>query len=652
MFNAVTENKDVSLSDEFVTVTVAGVGLLALGSQWLAWRVKLPAILFLLASGIAVGPILGWLQPDQLFGDLLLPLVSASVAVILFEGALTLNFNEVRNTVRVVQLLVTVGAAITWGVIAVATHFLLEFSWPMALLFGAITVVSGPTVIVPLLRAVRPSAAVANILRWEGIIIDPIGALLAVVVYEFIVTQSQQLALGASLVLFLQVVMVGMSVGYFAGRAVGEVLARSWLPEYLHNLLTLSTVLVVFAGSNALAHEAGLLAVTVMGMVLANLSQIRIGEILHFKENLTIVLISGLFILLAARLDLLEIVNLGAASIGLILIIQFVARPLTVLASTIGSPLSWRERLLLSWIAPRGIVAAAIAALFAFKLTEYDFVGAQELVPLTFLVIISTVVLQGVTARIVANMLGVAEPAPKGFLIIGANVVARGIARMLTELGYRVTLTDSSWENIRTARMDNLVTFFGNPISAYADRNLDLVGIGHVLALSPHRELNVASSMRFRHEFGHENVYLLLTSTDTKVSEKHQVAQEYQGEVLFSRDISFNKLASMLSKGVELKKTKLSETFTFEDYLAQDKTAVPMFAMSPKGHLVVRAVGRPFKPEAGWVVIGVSDKVSVAEKAVEKNQERQEKRDKPKPPEMGGDQSPPPPPSSDNSTSG
>lgn len=626
------------MSDEFVTVTVAGVGLLALGSQWLAWRVKLPAILFLLASGIVVGPLLGWLRPDELFGDLLLPLVSASVAVILFEGALTLNFNEVRNTVRVVQLLVTVGAAITWGVIAVATHFLLEFSWSMALLFGAITVVSGPTVIVPLLRAVRPSVAVANILRWEGIIIDPIGALLAVVVYEFIVSQSQRLALGASLVLFLQVVTVGMSVGYLAGRAVGEVLARRWLPEYLHNLLTLSTVLVVFAGSNALAHEAGLLAVTVMGMVLANLPQIRIGEILHFKENLTIVLISGLFILLAARLNLLEIVDLGSASILLVVIIQFVARPLTVLASTIGSPLSWRERLLLSWIAPRGIVAAAIAALFAFKLTEYDFAGAKELVPLTFLVIISTVVLQGGTARIVASLLGVAEPAPKGFLIIGANVVARGVARMLTELGYRVTLTDSSWENIRAARMDNLVTFFGNPISAYADRNLDLVGIGHVLSLSPHRELNVASSMRFRHEFGHENVYLLLTSTDTKVSEKHQVAQEHQGEVLFSRDISFNKLASMISKGGELKKTKLSETFTYEDYLKQDKTAVPMFAMSPKGQLVVRSVGRPFQPEAGWVVIGVSDKVSVAEKAVEKNQEKQEKRDKPKNSDVEGEE--------------
>lgn len=609
---------------------MAGIGLLALGSQWIAWRVKLPAILFLLASGIFIGPVMGWFQPDAMFGDLLLPFVSASVSIILFEGALTLNFSEVRNTVRVVQLLVTVGAAATWGVIAVATHFLLDFGWPMALLFGAITVVSGPTVIVPLLRAVRPTASVANILRWEGIIIDPIGALLAVVVYEFVVTQSQRLALGASLVLFLQVVTVGMSVGYLAGQAIGEVLARRWLPEFLHNLLTLSTVLVVFAVSNALAPEAGLLAVTVMGMVLANLPHIRIGDILNFKENLTIVLISGLFILLAARLDLVEIIDLGFKSILLVIVIQFIARPLAVLVSTIGSPLIWQERVLLSWIAPRGIVAAAIAALFAFKLTEYDFVGAQELVPLTFLVIISTVVLQSGTARLLASLLGVAEPAPKGFLIIGANAVARGIGRMLRDLGYTVTLTDSSWENIRAARMDNLGTFFGNPISAYADRNLYLVGMGHMLALSPHRELNVASSMRFRHEFGHENVYILLTSTDAKVSEKHQVAHENQGEILFSKQVTYNKLASILSKGVELKKTKLSENFTYDAYLEQDKHAVPMFAVSPKGQLIIRSVGQPFKPEPGWVVIGVSDKVSVTEKAVEKNQEKQEKREKSK----------------------
>jgi len=616
------------LADEHVTVAVAGIGMLALASQWVAWRVKLPAILFLLASGIVLGPVLGWLEPDALFGDLVLPFVSASVAVILFEGALTLNFSEVRNTVRVVQLLVTLGATLTWGVIVVATHMLLDFSWAMSLLFGAITVVSGPTVIVPLLRAVRPTGNVANILRWEGIIIDPIGALLAVVVFEFIVSQSKKLALGASLVLFLQVVTVGMAMGYLAGRIVGEVLYRRWLPEFLHNLLTLTTVLAVFALSNALAPEAGLLAVTVMGMVLANLPQIRIGEILHFKENLTIMLISGLFILLAARLDPQQLLSLGAASLVLVLVIQFVARPIAVLASTVGSPLSWQERLFLSWIAPRGIVAAAIAALFAFRLMDAGFEEAEKLVPLTFLVIISTVVLQSATARIVASLLNVAEPAPRGFLIVGANVVARAIGRVLTEQGFRVMLTDSSWENIRAARMDGLATFFGNPISAYADRNLDLMGLGNVLAISPQRELNVAASMRFRHEFGHENTYALMTSTDKKVSEKHQVAEEHQGQILFSRQCSFGKLASMLSKGVELKQTKLSDSFTYEQYLNQEKNGVPMFAITPKDQIVVRVADRPFNPLPGWTVIALPDTQNVEEREAEKQQVKLEKKEK------------------------
>ncbi|MEJ2755693.1 MAG: cation:proton antiporter, partial [Gammaproteobacteria bacterium] len=465
----------------------------------------------------------------------------------------------------------------------------------------------------------RRQPHVKTVTNWRP---KPIGALLAVVVFEFIVSQSQQLALGASLLLFLRVVAVGLTIGYVAGRAVGAILYRRWLPEFLHNLMALSTVLFVFSISNVLAPEAGLLAVTVMGMVMANLPNIRISEIMNFKENLTIVLISGLFIVLAARLNLEELLDLGFVSLGLVLVIQLVARPLAVMVSTLGSSLSWRERALLAWIAPRGIVAAAIAALFAFRLAEAGLPNAEELVPLTFMVIICTVVFQSGTARFLATLLRVAEPAPRGFLIIGANLVARAVGKVLNDLGFQVTLTDSSWENISAARMDGLNTFFGNPISAYADRNLYLVGLGNVLALSPQRELNVASSMRFRHEFGREHVFVLLARTDEKVSEKHQVAEEHQGQVLFSRQMTYAKLASMLSRGVELKKTKLTDNFTYDDYLQQDKNGVPMFAVTPKGQIVVRVVDRPFNPEAGWIVVGVSDRQSVVEKAAEKNQEK------------------------------
>ncbi|MBG4175116.1 sodium:proton antiporter, partial [Pseudomonas aeruginosa] len=410
-----------------ILLALGGIGAAALLSQWLAWRLRLPAILFLLLSGIVAGPLLGWLDPDEMFGPLLFPLVSLAVALILFEGSLTLHFSEWKEIGTVVHRMVTIGALSTWGVIALAAHYLLDFSWEMALLFGTLTLVTGPTVIVPMLRVVRPKAAVANILRWEGIVIDPIGALLAVVVYSFIISSGEGEGWLHSLQTFGGVILCGSLFGILGGWALGIVLRRHWLPDYLHNLATLAAVLGVFIASNRVMHESGLLAVTLMGMGLANMKGVDVRQILHFKENLSVLLISGLFILLAARLDINALLGLGPAALLVLLLIQFVARPLNVALSTWGSPLSWRERALLSWIAPRGIVAAAVSAIFAIRLSAEGHAQAALLVPLTFLVIIGTVVLQSATARPLARLLKVAEPSPSGYLIVGATPVGRAI---------------------------------------------------------------------------------------------------------------------------------------------------------------------------------------------------------------------------------
>lgn len=381
-----------------ILLALGGIGLAALCSQWLAWRLRLPAILFLLLSGILAGPVLGVLDPGALFGHLLFPLTSLAVALILFEGSLTLQLSEWREIGSVVRRMVTLGALATWVVIALATHLLLGFSWELAVLFGSLTLVTGPTVIVPMLRVVRPRASVANILRWEGIVIDPIGALAAVVTFSFIVSRDQG-GWSQSLATFAGVIGCGTLLGVLGGWALGVVLRRHWLPEYLHNLAALAAVLGVFIASNLLVHESGLLAVTLMGMWLANMRGVDVKPILHFKENLSVLLISGLFILLAARLDLKALLALGPATLALLAVIQFIARPLNIGLSTLGSALGWRERALLAWIAPRGIVAAAVSAIFALRLQEHGDPNAQLLVPLTFLVIIGTVVLQSATAR-------------------------------------------------------------------------------------------------------------------------------------------------------------------------------------------------------------------------------------------------------------
>ncbi len=589
-------------------LAIAIIGIAALLCQWAAWRARLPAILFLLLAGLALGPIGGWLDPDSLFGDLLFPLVSLAVAVILFEGSLTLSIRELGGLSTVVRRMITVAAPVTWAVVAVATHYLFGIGWDLSILFGALMVVTGPTVITPLLRTVRPSERVANVLRWEGIVIDPVGALLVVVVYEFIATHAQGAPFGHSLLLFLEIIVVGLAIGLAAGYLLGKILARQWLPEYLHNLATLSLVFIVFTFCNHLAHESGLLGVTVMGMWLGNQKEVRIHNILNFKENLTILFISGLFIILAARLprdQLLGIFTL--APLLLLLVIQFVARPLSVALATLGSQLNWRERVVLGWIAPRGIVAAAVSALFALRLMEQGHPDAEWLLPLTFAVILGTVVFQSATARPLARALNAVEPEPRGVLILGANAVARTLGKALSEQKLPVMLCDSNWDNIRTARMAGLRTFYGNPTSEFANQRLDLTGIGNLLALSPLRELNVVACMHFRGEFGGEHVYTIRHTSENHKAEKHQVSDDLKGATLFAEQVTYAKLASLIGEGAEIRVTKLTDEFDFKAFQQRkSRGTLLLFEVTESGNLKPFVAGRETTPKSGSTLLSLA----------------------------------------------
>ncbi|MCD9555063.1 sodium:proton antiporter [Photobacterium carnosum] len=591
------------MHQEMIGLTIAGLGVLGLGCQWLAWRMKLPAILLLLIAGLLIGPVAGIFNPNRLFGDLLFPLISLAVAVILFEGSLTLNFAEIKTVRKNVKSIVTLGAIITWVVTSVATHYLLDFSWSLAFLFGSMTVVTGPTVIVPLLRTVRPQAKLANILRWEGILIDPIGAIFVVIVYEFIVSSSQL----HSLEVFGLMLLVGLVIGAVAGWLIAYVLRNHLLPEYLQPFAVLAVVLGVFAGANVLESEAGLLAVTVMGMWLANAKDVDIRHILHFKENLTILLISGLFLILASRIQLADFHALGWRAIALFVVIQLVARPASIFISTIFSELAFKEKLFLAWVAPRGIVAAAISALFALKLIDDGVAGAQLLVPLTFMVIIGTVVLQSLTARPIARLLGVAEPSPKGFLIVGANDVAREIGLALKKYDCRVVMTDSNWDYIRAARMAGLETYYGNAVSSHADEYLDLIGVGHLLALTPDKHFNAVATSHYETDFGQRNIFRLNGRRHNSGLEKHSATQAHSGTVLFGDDISYKKLASLINQGAEIKHTKLSDNFTLEDYFQQYKgsSLIPLFVIDLKQNIFPFTDVSTLEAKAGWTMIAL-----------------------------------------------
>ena len=559
--------------------------LLALGCQWLAWRLQVPAILFLLLAGLALGPGTGYLNPDELFQDLLIPIVSLSVAIILFEGSLSLKMSEVRELGTVVQRMVTVGALLVWVSVALATYFIFGFDPVICALFGALMVVTGPTVIVPMLLSVRPTSKIANTLRWEGIIIDPIGALFAVVTYEFIVSISLgEAALVNSLVIFGETIITGALTGLAGGYLLGYLLKHHLIPEYLQSMATLAILLVVFAGSNFLHHESGLLSVTIMGMYLGNRSDLNIAHILNFKENLTLLLISLLFILLAARIDFSQLLELGWQPVLILLVIQFIARPVKVWLCTIGSDFNWRERALLSWIAPRGIVAAAISAIFAERLLALGYADAAYLVPLTFWIIIGTVVLQSATAKPLAFLLGVREPDRKGYLIVGANPFARQVAKCVQEAGFRAVVTDSNWDNIRLARMEGIETYYGNPVSEHAERYLDLSGLGALLLASPYRDVNAVAAVHFRSNFGSHKIYGLNASVDNG-NAKFQLNQDYVGTQVFDAGLSYSKLASLTSKGHTIKSTVLSETFDWNAYCEKNQPQTVIFTAVTEGPL-------------------------------------------------------------------
>jgi NhaP-type Na+/H+ or K+/H+ antiporter len=376
------------------------------------------------------------------------------------------------------------------------------------------------------------------------------------------------------------------------------------MPEYLHNVATLILVFAVFAASNHYSEESGLLAVTVMGLWLANMKNVPVENILNFKESLSILLISGLFILLAARLDFAQFEILGINGILLFLFLQFIARPLKVFISTIGSDLSWQEKTLISWIGPRGIVAAAVTALFALKLNDIGMEQADLLVPMAFSIIIGTVVLQGATSRILAKQLGVANPEDNGYLIIGANPVARFIAKGLNDVGFNTLVTDANWTNIKSARMEGIETYYGNAVSEHADHHLDLVGLGHLITLTPQKELNALAAQRYATEFGSQNIYSLSTENNkenTEQKSRKSVSHDYK--VLFADDVSYSKLASLISHDAKLKQTTLSESFTFEHYQEQyGKLAIPLFAFNNKQQLRFFTTENTFVPDAGWTI--------------------------------------------------
>lgn len=594
--------------NELMLQQLALLAVLGTGAQWLAWRLGLPSILLLLISGFLAGPVFRWIDADEMLGELLMPMVSVSVALIMFEGGLTLKFRELRETGKVIRNLISVGALVTWVVSAVAAHLLLGWDWQLSTLCGSILVVTGPTVIMPLLRHVQPSKQLASTLKWEGILIDPIGALLALLVYEAIVARELSHVPYLAIVGFSNTVFIGALMGSVGAGILLISFRKHWVPDFLQNPMSLMIVVAMFAISNTYQHESGLLTVTVMGIVLANQKYVAIRHIVEFKENLRVLLISALFILLASRLGLEQVRQLSLGrGFAFLAVLILVARPLSVLLSTRGSRMTWKEKLFLSWMAPRGIVAAAVSSLFAFRLTAGGHPRADELVSVTFLVIVGTVTIYGLTSAPLARWLKLSKPNPQGVLILGAHPFARAVGRLINDEGVPVLMADTNEANVLAARAEGLATYHGSVLAEDAREDLDLTGIGRLVALTSNAEVNSLAVIHFVEFFGRVGVFQMVPE-DRKRSGKGEVAHEFRGRRLFGENVTLSRINTRLGGLGRVLSERISDQGTFEKVQARHGgEIIVLFVVSPTGELQIATADDEPRPRPGQLLIYFAD---------------------------------------------
>ncbi|WJJ97020.1 cation:proton antiporter [Algibacter luteus] len=577
---------------------LAGIIILGILAQWVAWKFKIPAILPLILIGLLVGPIAAaylsedgskWIEPiwngkQGLFpGEGLYYFVSLAISVILFEGGLTLKRSEVKNVGPVITKLITLGSAVTFFGAGILAHVIFGLSWDLSFLFSGLIIVTGPTVITPILRNIPLKKDISAVLKWEGILIDPIGALVAVLVFEFISVEGDSGFTKTALIEFGKIILFGTTFGFTFAHALAFAINKKLIPHYLLNVVSLSTVLLVFVESEVFAHESGLLAVVVMGMVLGNSKLENIKELLYFKESLSVLLISILFILLAANINIEDMMLLYTWKTGILFAaVVFIIRPLAVFLSTMGSKLKTNERIFISWVGPRGIVAAGIASLFGSKLIKQGVEGAEYITPLVFMIVLGTVLLNATTARLFAKLVGVFLKKSEGILIIGASKISRLLGHYLEANGRHVVLIDSNEQNIRKAKELGLEAFSNNIYSETLTDNIELNDVGYLMALTGNPDINKYAINKFTKQFG-ENGSFRLVTTEEMLDDTNNPK-----EGLFSHKDDFNRLMELTKKHPSIQEIDLEDKAHYEKLIKisnNDPDIIPLFVKDNEGEL-------------------------------------------------------------------
>ncbi|MCM4167829.1 K(+)/H(+) antiporter NhaP2 [Arenibacter antarcticus] len=580
-------------------VELAGIVVLGIIAQWVAWRFKLPAILPLILIGLLVGPVATlftgtgtkliepvWNGENGLFpGESLYYFVSLAISIILFEGGLTLKRADVANVGPVITKLITIGSLVTFLGAGFATHFIFDLTWQISFLFSALIIVTGPTVITPILRNIPLKNDLSAVLKWEGILIDPLGALAAVLVYEFISVGEGQGYTVTALIEFGKILLFGLTFGFTFAHGLIYIIKKNFVPHYLLNVVSLSVVLLVFVVSDSFAHESGLLAVVIMGMVMGNSNLPNLKELLYFKESLSVLLVSILFILLAANINISDFqLLLRWETLAIFAIVVFVLRPLGVFLSTIGSNLKLNDKLFISWVGPRGIVAAGIASLFGSKLISRGEAGAEYITPLVFMIVLGTVLLNATTARLFAKLVGVFLKKSEGILIIGASQVSRLIASYLKDNKRQVVLIDNNQNNVNKAISMGLEAFSANIYSDSLTDNLELNGVGYLMALTGNSEINNFAINTYKKEFGENGAFRLIDSAEMNDPNNNPK------EGLFSHTDDFIRLTETARRYPTIHEIEVKDKKNYKGLIEitkADRDIVPLFFKSLNGDLKI-----------------------------------------------------------------
>lgn len=575
--------------------------VLGVAAQWIAWKFKTPSILLLLAFGFGLGQFSGVRIDDFLAaGDghssPLLSAVGLFVAIILFEGGLTLKFSELRESGLPILRLCTVAVALSAGLTTAFMVLALDYDIRLAALIGSILTVTGPTVIAPLLRHVNPTRKMVSIVKWEGIVVDPIGAILAVLVFKVAMASDMATAQADSLKAIGIMLAVGIVGALVLAKIVEQLLKRHLVPDYLQPVFLLAVVALAFTASNMLEKEAGLLTVTVLGIALANQRSVSVRHILEFKENLRILIISILFIILSGRISAQDLSGALVKGAFLLAFLVLIGRPVSVFVSLfLSNATTSKEKFFLAFLAPRGIVAAAVTSIFALEFEEAAANGkfgaelspiiaaqSRELVALVFLIIVGTVMIYGLAASPLARRLGLAAKEVTGVLFAGADKWARMAAAMLKEDGYRVLLLDTNYPNVAAAKMLGLEAQRANILSEFAEEELDLNGIGTLVAGTPNDEVNSIAAQRFIHQFGRKGVWQL-PPVEREGHHRKSIADEIRSQYLFSGSPDHNAISRMVALGGQMKKSQMTEKFDYAKFKETYPGSIVMFLSDSKG---------------------------------------------------------------------